>query len=850
MRAGAVTLLLVALCGAQEPPKEPPKEAAQPLPPAGESFTTVQPLVDRILEPLEVHASRRPPSDHPSYKEWADEFEYLRDKAVKRVLRTMAFHGPGGEGKPLDIAPACAALLGPLLAPPDAKEATALAERLLASDPKNPACWNCMRALYERGRVAEGRGEKPWEQMREWATKLRPSLDGEAALAIELLLGYAAYELGDKARARDTATVVVTAGAGSDVLRRDARRLRSLCSLLAPGHEAPGFRLPALEGKGELGLEDFRGRSVLLHFWFLGEDTGKFASILFDCNEIIPASEVVLMTIPIFEGADPPKEIANAFAWPVAEPTLAGQDTARAYGVDGISALFLVSQDGKVLKGDGWSVGGAVEEVVKLCHEAAGPPLDVRLRATTTWPACRELWHDLAARRHTRYAEETWDNAKRTGPEALTALLLASAFDREPADVAGGPASIHGALAQAWRTLRVKGDRAAWDLATAHLSKPASDECLAVTDAIFDLGLFGDEVREAMEKVAKDSPRWETVSMALRAIHYCDSEASPQPLLRHAKHKSWQVRLALAEALRAYRHKQAVDALIQLLGDGRMRVREKALDHLELLTGESFGPSQKAWAKWRSAQGTELRLRPREISVYRPFRASDRKYAHKEYYGLKMATDRVVFVLDKSDSMYHGLFDGVVEEMRAHLDSAGPTTRFNVIEFANKPVPWRTDLVAANAANLEEAVKFLHRERPGGATDMIAALRMGLLTPDVDAIVLLSDGLPNRGDPKKPAGILEAVGKVNRYQRIAVHTVLLLRGRLFPHNAPRGKDAPPPDAEELRLRDEESAYAQTIESGIFFRNLALSNDGNFSIGFADAWGAPPGAKFRPSEDDE
>jgi hypothetical protein len=320
-------------------------------------------------------------------------------------------------------------------------------------------------------------------------------------------------------------------------------------------------------------------------------------------------------------------------------------------------------------------------------------------------------------------------------------------------------------------------------------------------------------------------------------------------LVRHAKHKSWQVRLALAEALRAYRHKQGVDALIQLLGDARLRVREKALDHLELLTGESLGPSQKAWGKWRSAQGSELRLRPREISVYRPFRPSDRRYAHKEYYGLQVASDRVVFVLDKSDSMYHGLFDGVVEEMRAHLDSTGPTTRFNVIEFADKPVPWKTDLVAANAANLEEAVRFLHREPPFGATDMIAALRAGLATPDVDAIVLLSDGLPNRGDPKRPLGILEAVGKVNRYQRVAIHTVLLLEGRLFPHDAPRGKDVPAPDAEELKRRDEMRVYAQTIESGVFFRNLALGNDGNFSVGFADAWQAPPGAKFRPSEDE-
>jgi peroxiredoxin len=846
MRAGVAILLLAASGWAQEEAKEAPKEA--PLP-AADSFTTVQPLLDRILEPLEAHASRRPAPEEKGFKEWVEEYEYLREKAVKRVLQTIAFHGPGGEGKPLDIAPACAALLGPLLAPPDAKETSALAERLLRADPKNPACWNYMRALYDRARAEAGRGERPWEPLRAWATGIRATIDGEAALALELLLGYVCHELGDASKAREAANVVVTAAAGSEDLRRDARRLRSLSSLLPPGREAPAFRLPALDGKGEITLDDFRGRAVLLHFWYVAEETGKYGSILYDCFEEISRSEVVLVSVPVFDGSDPPKEITSTFAWPVAAASLAGQDVGRAYGVEGISALFLVSPDGKVLKSDRWGLGGAVEEVRKLCADAAGPPLDTRLSAVRTWPLCRELWHDLAARRHTRYAEETWAVAKRIGPEAHAALLLASAFDREPGDREGDPGTVHGDLVIAWRAMRTGGDRAAWDRATKPLAKPSSDECLAVVDAIFDLGLYGDEVRLTLEKAARDSPRWETVSMALRAIHFCDTEASPQPLLEHMKEKSWQVRLALAEALRAYRHKQAVDALIKLLGDARMRVREKALDHLELLTGESLGVSQKAWAKWRAAQGTELRLRPREISIYRPFRPSDRKYAHKEYYGLQIASDRVVFLLDKSDSMYHGLFDGVVEEMRAHLDSAGPTSKFNVIEFAEKPVPWNAALVPANAANVEDAVKFLHREKPYGATDMIAALRMGLQTPDVDAIVILSDGLPNRGDIKTAEGILAAVGKVNRYQRVSVHTVLLLDGRHFPNGAPRGKDVPPPDEAELRRRDEMRAYAPSMEEGIFFRSLALGNDGKFSVGFADSWDPPPGAKTRPSSDE-
>ena len=61
--------------------------------------------------------------------------------------------------------------------------------------------------------------------------------------------------------------------------------------------------------------------------------------------------------------------------------------------------------------------------------------------------------------------------AKRTGPEAHAALLLASAMDREPPDREGNPGTVHGDLVLAWRALRTKGDAKAWEAATKPLGK-------------------------------------------------------------------------------------------------------------------------------------------------------------------------------------------------------------------------------------------------------------------------------------------------------------------------------------------------------------------------------------------
>ena len=58
---------------------------------------------------------------------------------------------------------------------------------------------------------------------------------------------------------------------------------------------------------------------------------------------------------------------------------------------------------------------------------------------------------------------------------------------------------------------------------------------------------------------------------------------------------------------------------------------------------------------------------------------------------------------------------------------------------------------------IREAITFLHRKKPYGPTNVIGPLRRARETAELDAIVLLSDGLPNRGTPSKPHAILEAM---------------------------------------------------------------------------------------------
>ncbi len=371
---------------------------------------------------------------------------------------------------------------------------------------------------------------------------------------------------------------------------------------------------------------------------------------------------------------------------------------------------------------------------------------------------------------------------------------------------------------------------------------------LAGVDEVYDRGLQGPDVLLALEGVVTTAEDWRTTSMALRALANQDTATPvPQGFRRAAKAREWQVRLALAEGLVGYRHEDAVAALVDLLGDKRLRVRVGAARSLETLTGESHGTSQHEWATWFRKQKGEIRFLPK---ASRPEAPRDRDYAvdHNRFFDTSIRSDRVVLVLDKSESMYYGLWDQVVEEVGAFLSAALPTTFFGVIEFDANPRPWKDRLLPANAGNADDVLRWLQRAKPTGPTNVIDSLKTAMNLPDVDSVVLLSDGLPNRGDPQTPGGILDQMAKQNRYARLSIHTLLMEKGRKFPHDGPKGDDKPPLDAAEKARRGRIRSLAAETELGGFMKALADQNEGTFDVVFADWYEPPPGTQFSESTD--
>lgn len=145
-----------------------------------------------------------------------------------------------------------------------------------------------------------------------------------------------------------------------------------------PGPPAPEFHLERLDG-GELSLEDFRGKTLVLDFW---------ATWCVPCLAQIPilnafneahAEEVAVVGVSVdAEGRDAVEEFTQQV--PIDYPVLFGDEAlARSYGAPGFPALAVVDAEGRI---DSLHVGlitaDDLEAAVAAARRGVDPPAHSR----------------------------------------------------------------------------------------------------------------------------------------------------------------------------------------------------------------------------------------------------------------------------------------------------------------------------------------------------------------------------------------------------------------------------------------------------------------------------------------
>lgn len=210
-------------------------------------------------------------------------------------------------------------------------------------------------------------------------------------------------------------------------------------------------------------------------------------------------------------------------------------------------------------------------------------------------------------------------------------------------------------------------------------------------------------------------------------------------------------------------------------GEGRRARVDAYVRTLRRASGLSTGAVRERWVRWAEGLASDW-SRESERSK-KGAEGTDDKSASTTFYGLKVASDRLVFLVDMSGSMWKdrgetSRKEQVEIELAKTLRQLPEDTYFNLVPYANNPGPWETKLVPATSKNVERAITWFERNTQRGRGDVWSALVPVLRDPSVDTVVILFDGAPSGGSRWNVELMRSLLGDENRLRGVVIHTVL------------------------------------------------------------------------------
>ncbi len=160
-----------------------------------------------------------------------------------------------------------------------------------------------------------------------------------------------------------------------------------------------------------------------------------------------------------------------------------------------------------------------------------------------------------------------------------------------------------------------------------------------------------------------------------------------------------------------------------------------------------------------------------------------------EFFGLKIVSTNVVFLVDISGSMLQydenakgtdGTEKGrqritrVQRELSEAIMKLSKDAYFNVIAFNDRVERFQKKLVKAKRGAKASALKFVNKLNADRGTDTGLALEAAFQDPRVDTVVLLSDGAPHTqaGEPQQLIPIVEQkLRNLNRLRKVRLYTL-------------------------------------------------------------------------------
>lgn len=285
---------------------------------------------------------------------------------------------------------------------------------------------------------------------------------------------------------------------------------------------------------------------------------------------------------------------------------------------------------------------------------------------------------------------------------------------------------------------------------------------------------------------AASSERRALRNAALRALG--KDKLGFEPLCAGLGHADWSTRLAAAHGLESLREPRVVKPLVEQLQLEVGRPRIELAEVLWRLTGQPFRTRAAAWKGWLADAGDEPTLI--EPSALARLEQEEETRKLKEiskvaFFGIRVESHRAIFILDISGSMMESLraryvgqkgeyrIDRAKQELRQVIENLEEGALFNVIAFNSAVMPWQESIAAASGATRADCDAWVDKLGALGGTNLFDSLRAAFEDPDVDTLVVLSDGEPSVGEMIEPSAIRAEVARWNRDRGIRIHTVAM-----------------------------------------------------------------------------
>lgn len=274
---------------------------------------------------------------------------------------------------------------------------------------------------------------------------------------------------------------------------------------------------------------------------------------------------------------------------------------------------------------------------------------------------------------------------------------------------------------------------------------------------------------------------------ALNEIRRLGRRNTAELFRERLSHPAWSTRLIALHALEDQRDAALLGPIVEQMQSESGRMSIEFGDTLFRLTGEPFGDSAAVWKRWFDNEGKDAKIIDESEVESLLAMAEERRLkavSGAEFFGIRIESHRVAFVVDVSGSMQEPTRGRYVNEpgeprievAKAELSKAiealEENALFNILPFSAGVETWISDGVeASKESSREEALEFVSRLGPFGGTNLFGGLEAAFEDQDVDTIFVLSDGEPSVGDIIDPQLIREAIQEMNATRDVVIHAV-------------------------------------------------------------------------------